>query len=53
MKTFFISDPPPEPVVEEIDPDIQYITADYIDPSLNETVAEEPEIVINTSYQIM
>ena len=54
VKTYFISDPPPEPVVEE-DPDIQYITEEYFDPEFEEPVEEEEpvdeEIVIKTSWQ--
>lgn len=53
MKTFFISDPPPEPVNEQIDPNVQYITAGYVQPSSNNVSTEEPEPVINTSFQML
>ena len=38
MRTFFISDPPPAPE-EQVDPNVQYITAEYLDP---DAVSPEP-----------
>jgi hypothetical protein len=55
VKNFFVSDPPAEPVDELIDPNVQYITAEYDETLDEETVVEETEaeVIINTSYQML